>query len=209
MPLHILHDTKNESVFAWKVEESEVFFSEKLLESEQEILKKIVLAKKRIEFAATRYLMALLSRQKNIDYEGIQKDFLNKPFLKNSLSNISISHSLPWVVVAWHSHKYIGVDIELEQEKLRKIAPRVFSEQEMQTCKDNLQLLTKFWCAKEVLYKIFGREIKDFRKNLVIKLVSEEVLSGFFINEEEKIEVQLLTKSLDEKYEICWGFNVL
>lgn len=132
---------------------------------------------KKIEWMAGRLLLASLVKEAGHEYLGIYKDEYGKPHLQNLNHQISLSHSFPLVTAIIHQDKAVGIDVEQPKEKLRNIAHKFLSEEEQEKCGTNLELLCTFWCAKEALYKLYGKKKLIFKENLAVeyRLHGEEV----------------------------------
>jgi phosphopantetheinyl transferase len=143
--------------------------------------------KQQKEWLSSRALLSQICDKEAISPSILQKDEYGKPFLlvKNHETqqfHISISHSFPYAVVALHKHKTIGIDIEPVSEKLHTVANRVFSPNELSwaTSVENLAFL---WCAKEAMYKWYGKKGVDFRKHLIVEQRENiQNYQGFIIN---------------------------
>lgn len=98
-----------------------------------------------------------------------------KPFLENSDTKISFSHTSHWNAVIAHPFKNVGIDIEKPSEKLSRIRSKFMNRQEVETFGENpsQETLCLIWSAKESLYKIIGNEAIDFRFQLQILKISE------------------------------------
>lgn len=119
------------------------------------------------EWLATRILTEKLTRNPDAH---IVYDAYNKPFLKDSATHISLSHSHDLLVVIL-DQEVTGVDVELIKPKIERIKHKFMSDQELDSLqKENIQdQLTTYWCAKESLYKLYGKKELSFRENLVIE----------------------------------------
>ena len=112
----------------WKLSESDADLISQFKFSEKEIeeFSKIKVERRKKEYIAIRLLLnELLNKKPEIAYLDS-----GKPELKNSSSNISISHSSDFVV-AIVSEKNIGIDVENTQRNIDKIATRFLSENEL------------------------------------------------------------------------------
>ena len=104
--------------------------------------------------------LALINEMTGIVLHEIGHDVNGKPLLPKGIGTITISHSKEWVVVGIDKQfRTIGVDIELVQAKLEKVATRFLNPAEwtfLETFEkvERLRMLTLYWCAKETLYKI-------------------------------------------------------
>jgi phosphopantetheinyl transferase (holo-ACP synthase) len=66
----------------------------------------------------------------------------------------------------------VGVDIERADRDFGSVSSRYMSEQEMQMSQDGLWA-AKVWCAKEALYKLYGRRGVELREELIIESYDE------------------------------------
>lgn len=81
--------------------------------------------------------------------------------------HVTISHSRHYAAVALGPER-LGLDVEEPREQLRRVAPRVLSEEETAKFRDLSQLL-RAWTVKEALYKLHpGAEACDFRSNMSV-----------------------------------------
>jgi len=122
---------------------------------------------KRAEWMAGRLLLSSLVKELGEQYPGIYKDEYGKPHLKEIDLHISLSHSYPLVAAIIHDSP-VGIDVEQPKEKLRTIATRFLAEDEQKVCADNIELLCTYWCAKEALYKLYGKKKLVFKENLAV-----------------------------------------
>ena len=119
------------------------------------------------EWLVARILAEQLSEEKN---SRIIYDEHNKPFLENSKKHISISHSHNFLAVILDEYE-TGIDIELIKPKVLRIKEKFMSDEELNSLqKENLaEQLTVYWCAKESLYKLYGKKELAFKENLSIE----------------------------------------
>lgn len=105
---------------------------------------------------------------------AIEHTHEGRPFLAGSPVQISISHSITTVALAWtDSGRDIGIDIERNRTQLRRVAPRVLSEREMECYGGSDALLTAAWTLKEAAYKAAGIPGVDFRRDIALPAVPE------------------------------------
>lgn len=141
----------------WKIEES----SEKLFSmlEEGEVysaeLEKIHTEHRRQEWLTARILLQrLLGRFARIAYYDS-----GAPFLPTESLQISISHTKGYVAVIL-SEEATGIDIEYRSDRILKVRSHFMTKEEdadVASEHEKEQLLV-YWCAKETLYKILGRE---------------------------------------------------
>lgn len=157
------------SLFVWKVSEEFSFFFDFLLEQEKQELPQILHPNKQKEFVALRHLARIICEEYlGFTYQGIKKDENGKPYFHKISYEISISHCLPYIAIALHPSQSVGVDIEQEQEKLLRVAPRVFSQEEITFCEGDLRKTCILWSCKEALYKIYAKKGLTFQTDLLV-----------------------------------------
>ena len=129
------------------------------------------------EWIVGRLLVKTLAEKFNIAYQGINKHETGKPFLIGNDSHIAISHSFPIASAMIHLEKPCGIDMERPREKHRLVQHKFLHESE-QNFKDDLRNLCAIWCAKEVVYKIFGRKFLSLKDEIKVSFESEEIMRG-------------------------------
>ncbi|SDM56986.1 4'-phosphopantetheinyl transferase family protein [Siphonobacter aquaeclarae] len=129
---------------------------------------------KQREFLASRILVRTLVETAGETYRGILKDPFDKPFLKGTTHQFSLSHSLRYAAAVWHPSAFVGLDIEPVHEKLQVVAHKFLSEDEYRHANGNLRQLAVYWTAKEALYKLHGKKKLSFKKNLPVDPFPED-----------------------------------
>jgi phosphopantetheinyl transferase len=147
----------------WQINETEEELSYEALESCPE---DIIAPSKRKEFLAGRALVKTLAEKVGVSYTGIRKDEQGKPYLKDQSHEISLSHSSPYVAAQIHPTEAVGIDIEQPKEKLLRVAPRVLSSSEESDAGDDVVKHCVYWCAKEAMYKLYGKRGLHFNSQL-------------------------------------------
>lgn len=123
----------------------------------------------RVEWLACRVaIRELIDRQGEL-YQGLQKDEFGKPYLVGISQHISLSHTAGWAAAALHRTKPVGIDIEPIREQFRRVVPRVLSVSEIAHAANDPNRLAVYWCAKEALYKLYGKRQLTFREHLLIE----------------------------------------
>ena len=158
----------------------------------------------REQFLATRKLLTL----ENSDYK-ITYDINGKPSL-NSIYNISISHSHEIAAVAISDNSKIGLDVQLNENKIFNIQDKFLNPTEKLNIGENpsLKILTMIWTSKESIYKAVGIKGISFSDNIKIEKVVEEdkIGIGYYINGTEKVKFDLKFFYVDE-YTICFAYQ--
>lgn len=129
------------------------------------------------EWIVGRMIAKSLAEKFNIEYKGIGKHETGKPYLIDSQANIAISHSFPIASAMIHLEKPCGIDMERPREKLRLVQHKYLHESEM-SFKDDLNNLCAIWCAKEVIYKIFGRKFLSLKDEIKISIETDHLMKG-------------------------------
>jgi phosphopantetheinyl transferase len=108
-----------------------------------------------------RSFMSIRQLLKEFGYkdQDVSYDENGKPHL-NDENKISISHSFHFTAIIV-SNVVVGVDVEKQREKIKKIAPKFTPIEEYESLgngEDLVRKLTIVWGAKESLYKLFGKQ---------------------------------------------------
>jgi phosphopantetheinyl transferase len=138
----------------------------------------------------------------NLNYPGIVKDEFGKPFLKGLPNQISLSNSFPYVAVQVHPGQSVGIDLEQPRPKLFSVMQRVLTDSEWKDGANNLKKLCIYWCAKEAMYKIYGKRSLIFTEQILIKpfsLGTQGIVEGSIHDELETREITL-NYSIEPQY---------
>ena len=167
MPLYKIENTGIESGWAiWHIEESE---QELAFIAFEQCPEELYSEPKRLEWLAGRVLIKTLLEHYGLAYSGLHKDEFGKPFLRDLEHHISLSHSYPFVAAQLHLSQSVGIDLEQPKQKLLAIAPRVLSNMELKDAGQDLIKHCIYWCAKEAMYKIYGKRGLHFSNQLNIE----------------------------------------
>ena len=122
----------------------------------------------RVEWLACRVAIRELVERQGDVYRGVRKDEFGKPHLVGVNQHISLSHTAGWAAAALHRTNPVGIDVEPIREQFRRVVPRVLSKTEIVHAANDLNRLAMYWCAKEALYKLYGKRQLTFREHLLI-----------------------------------------
>jgi 4'-phosphopantetheinyl transferase len=153
MPFVKKIEIKNGILGIWEMTESAESLSSSFHFSEKEEVEfqKFKSEKRKVEFLATRLLLQqLLNIKTEIAY---QKS--GRPELKNSLLQISVSHSAQLVTIVI-SNNSVGIDVENVTRQIDRVTKRFLHPEELAWIEksENGQFLKiLFWCAKEAIFK--------------------------------------------------------
>ena len=147
------------------------------------------------EWLAARILAERLTGEKKT---SILYDANNKPFISGSKRHISISHSHGLLAVILDASE-TGIDIELVSAKIEKIKHKFMSEDELNalSTEQHQEQLTVYWCAKEALYKLYGKKELEFKRDTMIEpfqYSAKGIIRGWIKN-------SLMNKRFSLKYE--------
>lgn len=129
------------------------------------------------EWIVGRILIKKLCEKFSIDYLGVKKNECGKPFLEGNNAQIAISHSFPIASAMLHLEKPCGIDMEKPRKKHSDVKTKYLNSNEIQYSED-LNKLCAIWCAKEVIYKIFGRRFLSFKDQICVSFESDNVMKG-------------------------------
>ena len=159
----------------WKIEENaKELFGMLGKESAEELhnLSSIKAPHTQLESLGARVMLKTLLREIDEKYTGIWKDKHRKPHLLNSPMHISISHCFPYATAIIDKNKQVGIDIEQEQEKLTKVKSKYLNKDEISFVGNRLDLLCKYWSAKEAVYKANGMKTVSLRDHIMVSFPS-------------------------------------
>ena len=87
---------------------------------------------------------------------------------------ISISHSFDYSGIVVSKSK-VGLDIEKFRPKILDIFKKFVSQKEMEIIKElNIENMTKVWTIKEAVFKAFGFQGIDFKKDIFIEKINNK-----------------------------------
>jgi 4'-phosphopantetheinyl transferase len=154
----------------WKIEETEeeLFRGLQLKAHELDFIASLNNGKRLLHWLSTRLLLRTMLQTN--DYIDSAMDDQGKPYLVNGDYHISFSHSFDYASVMISKDKQVGVDIELIKEKVYKIRKKFLTAEELAGLPDQSDTLTLYicWCAKEAIYKWYGKKGLEFRKHIQI-----------------------------------------
>lgn len=151
----------------WKIEEDEETL-QRMVGTVDELPPSIHNPKKRMEWFGGRVVVKTIMERLGLSFKGIVKDEFGKPFPKAHDFQLSLSHSYPYVGALIDREISVGIDLEQPQEKLLRVAPRVFRKDELADAGIDIVKCCIYWCAKEALIKIYGKKDLTLAENLII-----------------------------------------
>lgn len=152
----IVDVTKTEefTLGVWRVEEDEGKLKEIVGGDHFPGLTRMTHPRRRLEWLAARSLLRDFGYSGHVMYHPTRR-----PFLANSKSHLSISHSYPLVAVVLSEQYYVGVDIESYKRPYIQVADKYLSKHEKEWLDlDDNRRLALIWSAKEAIYKLPGMD---------------------------------------------------
>lgn len=170
MPLYkSLTVNQNTKVFIWKIDESfnELNTNVLLTDKSQIRLDGMKSELHQRGFLSVRHLL----KEAGYTDADLYYDEFGKPYLKDG-KHISITHSFTFSGLIISDEKPIGIDIEMQRDKILKIAHKFTPIEEYKTIANHDALISKLtivWGAKESLYKIYGKKKLLFLHHIYIE----------------------------------------
>jgi phosphopantetheinyl transferase len=158
-------------VTLWKIEEDVAFFLKYLCIKEEDLAtySSATHPMKQLEWLASRTCVKYTVELLEHIYQGIEKDEYNNPYLSEIKGFISLSHTSNYTVAIVSLEDEVGIDIEKMSDKLSRVAHKFLSEPEYLHAGDDLFKMCIYWCAKESLYKWYGKKNLSFKDNIFIE----------------------------------------
>ncbi|MEO9891465.1 4'-phosphopantetheinyl transferase superfamily protein [Aurantibacter sp.] len=157
------------SLHIWKVEESEADLA-KTVELTLNCKNRMAGMKSEIHrrgFLSIRHLLAI----EGYEDKDLIYDAYGKPHLKDG-KKISITHSNNFTGIIISNTTEVGIDIELQRDKILRIAHKFTPIAEYKTIANAdalIRKLTIVWGAKEALYKIYAQPGLSFLRHINVK----------------------------------------
>jgi 4'-phosphopantetheinyl transferase len=155
----------------WKIEEPPSYFLDYLGIDSHDLLtvSNATHPVKQLEWLASRGCVKYCVEALNHTYCGIAKDEHNNPYLIDNQGFVSLSHTNEYAVAVVSFEEEVGIDIERVSNKLSRVAHKFLSLPERFHAGDDLFSMCVYWCAKESLYKWYGKKNLSFKENIYIE----------------------------------------
>ncbi len=200
MPLFKKIIDRNFILAVWHLTEDEDYFigDKDKFSASPEKLDEIHVDQRRKEWLCSRHLGWSIAKELEGSCDGIWSDSHNKPHIKNSKLQISISHAKPYVAVLVHRTNSCGVDIEEKKGKLLKLAPKFLTQRELDLAGGSLDATAISWGTKEAIYKLYGRKQLIFKENIFLYELDTIQQNGSLKSE---LKVNNIVTNINIKYE--------
>lgn len=121
-----------------------------------------------LQRAAILHLLEIVPELKN---RKLSKDVYGRPLLEGiAEGHFSVAHSGNCAGFYYDPHTSTGLDIELIRPKVTGILDKFLSETEKEdaTSEHMPAKAIVYWCAKETLYKRYGKKAIHFKSDLAV-----------------------------------------
>lgn len=172
MPLYRKEIIENKAILGlWEITENIDFFYRDVVfnESDSILYNSFHTDSRRLQWLSVRVLMKrLLSIQGRIN---IEYDSNARPYFPDKSYKVSISHSHDMSAVLLSPTHATGIDIELIEPRIIRIAHKFMSPSELEfVCESNrIETLHVCWGIKEALYKFFADPTMSLYRDIRIK----------------------------------------
>mgnify|MGYP003630037326 FL=1 len=170
MPLYkTIHVNDFTNVLIWKIEEplGNLMTDIQLTKNSQNRLNSMKSELHQRGFLSIRHLL----KEAGYTDHDLAYDEFGKPHLKDG-NSISITHSFTFTAIIVSTKDIVGIDIEMQRDKIVKIAHKFTPFEEYKTIANHSALVSKLtivWGAKESLYKIYGKKKLLFLHHIYIE----------------------------------------
>lgn len=186
----------------WKIEEqaADLYKQLQLNVKEKAYVEALTHGKRHLHWLATRVLLRTMLHTDS--YIDCQVDEHGKPYLVNMPYHISLSHSFDYAAAMISQTKQVGIDIELISPKIERIAHKFMRPEELSFIQPdhNIEQLYACWCAKEAVYKCYGRKVISFLDHILL-----EPFTGY---DAGVIKAGIVKGELNQSFDVNYmGFN--
>ena len=211
MPLYkTIHHNSNTQILIWNITESFEQLNQEVQLNEKSQLRLNCMKSEMHQraFLSVRKLLALAGYSDfNLKYDGF-----GKPHLIDE-KHISITHSHHFSAIIV-SNEVVGIDIEMQREKILKIAHKFVNEEELNRLQktdlnDYIKKLTVKWGAKEAIFKIKNEKGISFKDDIQVapfELNQTQTIADLNFNG-AKQKFTILFSELDTNFTLVYAFE--
>ena len=171
MPLYkTINPNATTQILVWNITESlEELLANVVLKEKTQV--RLLSMKSEMHQRAFMSVRMLLKEVGYTDFD-LHYDQFGKPYF-NDGKHISITHSHHFSAIII-SNETVGIDIEMQREKILRIADKFVNPTELHRLKrldtlDFIKKLTVKWGAKEAIFKIRNEKGISFKDNILVK----------------------------------------
>ncbi|MBA2408030.1 MAG: 4'-phosphopantetheinyl transferase superfamily protein [Chitinophagales bacterium] len=196
----------------WDISEDADWFYSKLILNKEELrlIAGISHPQRKLHYLASRVLLRTV--MKTDEFIHLENDLNGKPVILNFPMQVSLSHSASLTALLLSDRFEVGIDIEKIDPKICRIQHKFMKEEELNGLSEEneLETLYVYWCAKEAMYKLYGKKQLNFLNHLFIKpfkymesgnlqgVISKEPVSCDLNVHYEKIDDYMLAYVMNE-----------
>lgn len=206
MPLYkTINPNSTTKILVWEITESleELLGNVVLKEKTQVRLNKMKSEMHQRAFLSVRMLLKVAGYT---DYELHYDEFGKPYFLDGKHVSITHSHHFSAIII---SDETVGIDIEMQREKIIRIADKYVNETELNRLKsfdsqDYIKKLTVKWGAKEAIFKILNEKGISFKDHIQVKI--------FEIQDQKTtatLDIENIKKQFNINFEEFEGFTLV
>ena len=188
-------------LLVWRLSETEEVLRDMLPScADLDELSTISHPQKKREWMAGRIVLARIVAEAGEEFRGTWKDECGKPFLVDSAQQISITHTLDYVAAVIHPTLPVGIDMEKKNDKLIRTSRKYLSDSELAEAKNSLPTLCIYWCGKEALFKLNGRNQVSFRQAISVDPFAADaaLATGYLRDSDRTVAARLHVRWLEE-----------
>jgi phosphopantetheinyl transferase len=198
MPLFKSINTReNTLIYIWKITESEAFLRTDIELSENSKNRLITMSSElhRRGFMSIRHLLDIAGYSDSDLYYSEH----GKPHLTDH-KYISITHSFEFTAIMI-SDVSIGIDIEKQRDKIKRIAPKFIGYEEdfIASLENPVKELTVVWGAKESMYKLYGHKGLGFKAHCLVEpfsIMSNQTIARL-VHEENNLKFDVFFEEIE------------
>lgn len=208
MPLHLRKTLENNAEIAvWKITETETELKN-IASVPNDEMEEICMMRSE---SMRRQKLAIRALLKEVFDEKVYLHHHDngRPYLENSATNISITHTDQFVAIITHEENDLGIDLESLDRDFSSVELKALSEDEIEDLdeeKKNEQLAI-YWCAKEAIFKRMSIYNVDFAEQIEVEKFNpkgEGELEATFIHKdghEEQFDLEYL---IFDRHVLVW-----
>ena len=192
MPLYkTINHNSTTQILVWEITESlEEFLGKVILKEKSQV--RLNKMKSEIHQRAFLSVRMLLKETGYTDFELHYDEFGKPYFLDGKYVSITHSHHFSAIII---SDETVGIDIEMQREKIIRIADKFVNETELNRLRsfdieDYIKKLTVKWGAKEAIFKIRNEKGISFKDHIQVNAFEIDDQKTTAILEIENIKQQ-------------------
>jgi len=174
----------------WQITETEEYFFDNYFFNEEELksLSKIKFLQKRLQWLSSRAIIKEI-----VNNAIVLKDTTNRPYLKNYLWNISISHSNSYstAIISKNKNLNVAIDIEKISFRIKNITEKFITASEYKlkpADMDEKLFLHLIWGIKECAYKLYNSINPNFIGDIEVLSIDTRNMTSYCIIQKNNIK---------------------